>query len=381
MSPEQIQQRPIDGRSDLFCLGLVLFECLTGRRAFGGRTSIETMSNILHLPSPAPSGLRPELTESPRRAVPAAAREGAGRPLPVRGRSRRGDPRAAARHVAHAHAAQRRRAHAQRHTRLGLAQHVDVGRDRPCDTGRGRPVDRGQTPVGAARLCLPPRASCSSVVAGAAWFWKNSGGLPPVPPESEVWYQRGTEAIREGAYLTARKALEQAVTIFPQHVLAYARLAEADAELDDTRAAREHLLRVSTLAPDESRLPAAERLRLQALRALVLRDLDTSIARYRQVVTLYPADAGRVGRSRARAGNRGTSDRRARVVHTRDRTRSPVGGRLPSPWARRGPAVAARRGAGRVCRSRTSVSGALRCRGRNRGAADRGAARSTRWAN
>ena len=55
MSPEQIQQRPIDGRSDLFCLGLVVFECLTGRRAFGGRTSIETMSNILHLAAPDPS--------------------------------------------------------------------------------------------------------------------------------------------------------------------------------------------------------------------------------------------------------------------------------------------------------------------------------------
>src|SRR5258708_945444 len=62
MSPEQIQQRSIDGRSDLFCLGLVLFECLTGRRAFGGRTSLETMSNILHVHPPAPSALRPELT-------------------------------------------------------------------------------------------------------------------------------------------------------------------------------------------------------------------------------------------------------------------------------------------------------------------------------
>ena len=36
MSPEQIQQRPLDGRSDLFSLGVVLFESLTGRRAFEG---------------------------------------------------------------------------------------------------------------------------------------------------------------------------------------------------------------------------------------------------------------------------------------------------------------------------------------------------------
>jgi len=64
MSPEQIQQGTIDGRSDLFCLGLVLFECLAGRRAFRGRTPLETMSNILHLHSPAPSKQRPELTEA-----------------------------------------------------------------------------------------------------------------------------------------------------------------------------------------------------------------------------------------------------------------------------------------------------------------------------
>jgi serine/threonine-protein kinase len=63
MSPEQIQQRPLDGRSDLFSLGLVLFECLTGRRAFTGRTSLETLSNILHVHPPASSSLRPELTE------------------------------------------------------------------------------------------------------------------------------------------------------------------------------------------------------------------------------------------------------------------------------------------------------------------------------
>ena len=36
MSPEQIQQRPLDGRSDLFSLGVLLFESLTGRRAFRG---------------------------------------------------------------------------------------------------------------------------------------------------------------------------------------------------------------------------------------------------------------------------------------------------------------------------------------------------------
>ena len=38
MSPEQVKQEPVDGRSDLFALGATYYECLTGRRAFLGKT-------------------------------------------------------------------------------------------------------------------------------------------------------------------------------------------------------------------------------------------------------------------------------------------------------------------------------------------------------
>ena len=62
MSPEQLQQRPVDGRSDLFALGAVLFECLTGRPAFPGRTSIEIGGHVLMSEAPVVSSLRPELT-------------------------------------------------------------------------------------------------------------------------------------------------------------------------------------------------------------------------------------------------------------------------------------------------------------------------------
>ena len=64
MSPEQLQRRGVDGRSDLFALGLVLFECLTGRRAFHGATPVETAADILHLHPPAPSSLRAGLTDA-----------------------------------------------------------------------------------------------------------------------------------------------------------------------------------------------------------------------------------------------------------------------------------------------------------------------------
>ena len=47
MSPEQVQQRPIDGRSDLFALGAVLFECLAGRRAFDATSTSDIFGQTL----------------------------------------------------------------------------------------------------------------------------------------------------------------------------------------------------------------------------------------------------------------------------------------------------------------------------------------------
>jgi hypothetical protein len=47
MSPEQVRGRPADYRSDLFAFGAILFEMLSGQRAFRGDTAADTMSAIL----------------------------------------------------------------------------------------------------------------------------------------------------------------------------------------------------------------------------------------------------------------------------------------------------------------------------------------------
>ena len=54
-SPEQSRGEPLDGRSDQFALGVVLWECLAQRRLFGGRPDIEVMNAIVQGPRQPPS--------------------------------------------------------------------------------------------------------------------------------------------------------------------------------------------------------------------------------------------------------------------------------------------------------------------------------------
>jgi serine/threonine-protein kinase len=58
MSPEQARGEQVDRRSDIFALGIMLFEITTGRRLFKGQTDYETMRLIIDREYPRPSEVR-----------------------------------------------------------------------------------------------------------------------------------------------------------------------------------------------------------------------------------------------------------------------------------------------------------------------------------
>ena len=69
MSPEQIMGTPVDGRSDLYSLGIILFEMATGKQPYRAETPPAVFVKVLHDPLPMPRSLNPDLPESVERVI------------------------------------------------------------------------------------------------------------------------------------------------------------------------------------------------------------------------------------------------------------------------------------------------------------------------
>ncbi|HEX4423497.1 MAG TPA: protein kinase [Kofleriaceae bacterium] len=61
MSPEQAAGRSVDYRADLYAMGVILFECVTGTKPFHGNSLFDLLRKQVDMPPPPPASLRPDL--------------------------------------------------------------------------------------------------------------------------------------------------------------------------------------------------------------------------------------------------------------------------------------------------------------------------------
>ena len=247
MSPEQLSGDRVTTASDIYSFGIVLFEMACGRRPFDDADVIK--SAMLRASGQTPSA-RAEVAMLDERWDMAISR------------CLQRDP----------------------HRRFTAGDLASWLRDaRWWDVNHWTRSDRIRAAFAAILLLAASLA---------VWSWTHR----PYQPSSEAlrWYERGTNALYSMTYETARKSLEQAVSIDPSFALAHASLARAYDELDYTDRAKDSMLRAVTAAQD-SRLSDADDRMLRALQFMVSRDY----ARAAPLVKTIEAEA--MGTNRAPA--------------------------------------------------------------------------------
>ncbi|HEX8138442.1 MAG TPA: protein kinase [Pyrinomonadaceae bacterium] len=275
MSPEQAKSAPVGPRSDLFALGALLYECLTGKPPFMGANAIETIAQVIHVDPPRPSTLN-------RQVPPALDR------VTLRALSKDVE--------------QRYQSAEEMLDDLRAVEEVlrESGDRSGWSTRRIRSsAETRQLSAVSGKLQKRPYlyvlASLAVLVFATLVYFAFNRWWRPVhyqpTAEAQRWYERGTNALREGAYFQASKMLAQAISSDEKFALAHARLAEAWAEMDYTSHAKDEMLRAVSLIPNRSALPQLDALYMDGVNALVSRDFDSAVKAYAEIARLRPKDA------------------------------------------------------------------------------------------
>ncbi|HUS27043.1 MAG TPA: protein kinase [Kofleriaceae bacterium] len=69
MSPEQVRGLPLDRRSDIFAIGTMLYECMTGERLFQGETDFSTLEKVRNVDIQAPRSINPLIPEAVEKII------------------------------------------------------------------------------------------------------------------------------------------------------------------------------------------------------------------------------------------------------------------------------------------------------------------------
>ncbi|MBI3470908.1 MAG: protein kinase, partial [Candidatus Solibacter usitatus] len=261
MSPEQARNGEVDARSDLFSLGCVLYECVTGRRPFPSDNALEAVSQVLQVDPPPPSRARPGLPEELDRITLKAL-------------------------------AKKPEMRYQSAAELG----ADLAALRPAliETGSAPTVTTLRPEPVKLRLSGKKRLALAAVALAcllAAWaLWPSRARAPS--GEALRWYREGAGAIRDGAYHRASRSLERAVLLDPDFTMAHARLAETWAELGYSEKAGQEMLLALPGGSRRAALSGAEATHVEAIRSALTRDFTAAAQRYDELTRAAP-DTGK----------------------------------------------------------------------------------------
>src|SRR6185436_4968703 len=275
LSPEQaLGMGGVDQRSDIFSLGTLLYECISGRPPFDGTTRMEICTKVIRDDPTPPSQLNPDVPESlDRIALKALAKK-------PEARYQTADEML--------EALKKLRSDLQ----VSNMDHA-VTRLVPPATG----TRATGTLAALSDIFRRPRISVGWVVAGvaavaltliAAWWLTRPTPYEPTP-EAKRLYDLAVNSLREGAYFKSRKILQQAVTDDPRFALAHARLAEAAMELDLSDQAKDELILAKDLVGKRFTLANLDAIRLQAISDTVSRDFTAAVQNYQQLAANVPS--------------------------------------------------------------------------------------------
>jgi len=276
LSPEQALGLPVDERCDLFSLGAVLYECLTGRLAFPGESAAAVRSRVVRDDPPPPSRVNPlvppELDRVTLKALakrPEQRYQSAEELLTDLRAVRSALPREPM------PGARRAKAPAPHPARTSALAALSGALARPRLL---------------ATIFLSTFASALLIVWGGTSWVKGPRVPPPPPPQALRLYERGVESLRNGSFHTASLTLQEALRAGGQFPLAHARLAEAWTELDYTDRAKDEIIRAGQLVEDRSALPPLDALYLQAITDTVERDYEKAVEGYRRIAEQSPGE-------------------------------------------------------------------------------------------
>ncbi|MDT7688573.1 MAG: eukaryotic-like serine/threonine-protein kinase [Acidobacteriota bacterium] len=305
LSPEQARGAKVDGRSDLFALGALLYECIAGRPAFSGSNVIEIGAQVLHFDPPPPSRFNPRVPSELDR-------------LTLKALAKRAEDRFQS---AEQFAAELERVRA----RLPDSDTTRTRRLATAENGH-----RSSALITMAETLRRPKFSPLTLGASLGallvliWLVTYLSRPPrhiPTPPVMAL-YAQGVDAMREGAYYKASGLLTEAVEKDKDFALAHARLAEAWMEMDFLERAKDEMLAANTLVPDFKVLSPEDALYLDAVRSTLQQGHAGAINDYQQIVALKP-DQPQAHLDLGRAYERNNQSEKALQSYTEATTRDP----------------------------------------------------------